>query len=836
MVGMQLSSHTSVIRAVLGPTNTGKTYLAIDRMLGHASGMIGFPLRLLARENYDRIVALRGAGSVALITGEEKIVPARPRWFICTVESMPLDLQVDFLAIDEIQLCGDPERGHVFTDRLLHARGREETMFLGSDTIRSLIRQLVPHVSFETRPRFSTLKYAGPKKVSRLPRRSAAIVFSASDLYALAEQFRRQRGGAAVVLGALSPRARNAQVAMYQAGDVEHLVATDAIGMGLNMDIDHVAFASLKKFDGRYLRRLGPTEIGQIAGRAGRHMTDGTFGVTNGVGDLDQAIIEAVEEHQFEPIHAVYWRNRSLEFSSSSALLKSLEVPAPNDKLIRRHDADDHRVLSALTKDEIVAGLANNPAAVRLLWDVCQIPDFRKVMAEQHTGLLRGIYLQLCRSEGFLPTDWVAAQIARLDDLNGEIDTLTTRIAHVRTWTYVSHRAEWLADSQHWQEQTRAIEDRLSDALHDRLTQRFVDRRASVLVHRRRDGGEVLSGVNRIGEVFVEGEIVGRLSGFEFTSDSSVKDAAKVLRSAARRAAGDEIIRRAARLVEDDDSAFQLDEQAKIRWHGADIARLKKGRNILAPSVELLGNALLEATQRERIRVRVQAWLDRYLRRRLSRLYRMQSVAISGAARGLVYQLIERLGSMPRRDARAQVEALDGQDRKMLSKLGLRLGIHTIFVTSLLRPEPIRLKALLWSVQFGKAVDEVSVDGASSVSMAKIDSRCLPYIGYRRFGTIGLRVDLVEKIAALARKKAKQGSFLATQEILAAAGCDRDDLVAVMEGLGFCATREEAGLVFTSVRKNRTQRTARIRREKRSLPARLADSPFAKLRELDLIN
>ena len=836
MVGMQLSSHTSVIRAVLGPTNTGKTYLAIDRMLGHASGMIGFPLRLLARENYDRIVALRGANSVALITGEEKIIPARPRWFICTVESMPLDLQVDFLAIDEIQLCGDPERGHVFTDRLLHARGRDETMFLGSDTIRSLIRQLVPQVSFETRPRFSTLKYAGSKKVSRLPRRSAAIVFSASDLYALAEQFRRQRGGAAVVLGALSPRARNAQVAMYQAGDVEHLVATDAIGMGLNMDIDHVAFASLNKFDGRYLRRLGPTEIGQIAGRAGRHMMDGTFGVTNGLDDLDPAIIEAVEEHQFEPLHAVYWRNRSLEFTSPSALLNSLEVPASNCKLIRRHGADDHRVLSALTRDKTVAGLANNPAAVRLLWDVCQIPDFRKVMAEQHTGLLRGIYLQLCRSEGLLPTDWVAAQIARLDDLNGEIDTLTARIAHVRTWTYVSHRAEWLADSQHWREQTRAMEDRLSDALHDRLTQRFVDRRASVLVHRRRDGGEVLSGVNKLGEVFVEGEIVGRLSGLEFTSDSSVKDAAKVLRSAARRAAGDEIVRRAARLVDDGDSAFQLDEHARIHWRGADIARLKKGRNILAPSVELLGNVLLEAAQRERIRMRLQAWLDRYLRRRLSRLFRLQSVAISGAARGLVYQLIERLGSMPRNVAQAQADALDGQDRQMLAKLGLRLGVHTIFVASLLRPELIRLRALLWAVQFAKTTAEVSVDGKAALSMAKIEPRCLPYIGYRRFGAIGLRVDRVEKVAALARKKARQGPFLATPEIYSAAGCDKDDLVAVMAGLGFHATTEDTGLVFSSVRKTRARRSARARREKSNSLTRLADSPFAKLRELDLIN
>jgi len=836
MAGMQLCPHTSVIRAILGPTNTGKTYLAIDRMLGHASGMIGFPLRLLARENYDRIVTLRGAGSVALITGEEKIVPTRPRWFVCTVESMPLELQVDFLAIDEIQLCGDPERGHVFTDRLLHARGREETMFLGSDTIRSLICQLVPNVMFETRPRFSTLKYAGQKKVSRLPRRSAAIVFSASDLYALAEQFRRQRGGAAVVLGALSPRARNAQVAMYQAGDVEHLVATDAIGMGLNMDIDHVAFGSLKKFDGSYFRLIGPTEIGQIAGRAGRHMMDGTFGVTNGVRDLDPSIIEAVEEHLFEPLHTIFWRNRSLEFTSLSALLKSIEIPAPNHKLIRRHGADDHRALSALMKDETVYGLANNPAAVHLLWDVCQIPDFRKVMAEQHTSLLRGIYLQLCWSNGRLPADWVASQIARLDDINGEIESLTTRIAYVRTWTYVSHRAEWFADSQHWQEKTRAIEDRLSDALHHRLTQRFVDRRASVLVRRRRDGSTVKSGINKKGEVFVEGEIVGEFFGLKFTSDSSVKNAAKVLRSAVRRTAIDEIVCRVARLIADDDSAFQLVGQARIHWHGVNIARLNKGRSILNPSIELLDNTLLEAIQRDQIRVRIQAWLDRYLQQRLSSLYRLQSVAISGAARGLVYQIIERLGSMPRNVAEAQVAALDGQDRKMFSKFGLRLGIHTIFVARLLRPESILLRSLLWSVQFGVVAGEISVDGEPAVSTNQIDSRCLPYIGYRRFGTIGLRVDHVEKIAVLARKKAKHGPFFASQEILAAAGCNKDDLVAVMKGLGFRAITEDAGLMFSSVRRTRARRTARTRKEKSNSQIQLADSPFAKLRELDLNN
>ncbi len=830
---MQLHSHTSVIRAILGPTNTGKTHLAIDRMLGHVSGMIGFPLRLLARENYDRIVSLRGASSVALITGEEKIIPAKPRWFVCTVESMPLDRRVDFMAIDEIQLCGDPERGHVFTDRLLHARGREETMFLGSDTIRPLIRRLVPETTFERRPRFSILKYAGAKKVSQLPRRSAAIVFSGNDLYALAEQFRRRRGGAAVVLGALSPRARNAQVAMYQAGEVEHLVATDAIGMGLNMDIDHVAFAALAKFDGRRQRHLGPTEIGQIAGRAGRHMMDGTFGVTNGLGGLDPATVEAVEEHRFEPLTAVYWRSRALDFKSPSALLASLQTPAPTRDLILRHGADDHRALTALVGDEEVLGLASNPAAIRLLWEVCQIPDFRKVMAEQHTRLLRGLYLRLCRAEGLLPEDWVAAQIARLDDLTGEIDALTARIAHVRTWTYVSHRAEWLADALHWQDRTRAIEDRLSDALHERLTQRFVDRRAMVLGHRRRDGADVLAGVNGAGDVIVEGEFVGCLSGLVFTADPTIKDAAKVLRSAARRAACEEVARRVAVLVKDRDNAFRLDDNARICWQGTEIARLRKGDSILTPYAEPLGNDLLDASQRERVRVRMQAWLDRYLRRRLSKLYRLQSASINGAARGLVFQLVERLGSTPRTAARAQVDALQDHDRRVLSRLGLRLGAHTIFVAGLLRPEAVRLRAHLWSAHFARTAVELPSAGSPILHLARGDPRCLPYLGYRKFGQIGLRVDHVEKLAMLARKKARHGSFLATPELVAAAGCDGDDLVTVMSGLGFRAAVEDMGVVFSPARKRRTHRPPRAARKNARSSSQLADSPFAILRELN---
>ncbi|MCH9020559.1 MAG: hypothetical protein IIA73_09375 [Proteobacteria bacterium] len=491
------------LTAVLGPTNTGKTHLAVERMLGHRSGMIGLPLRLLAREVYDNVVARVGDRAVALITGEEKLVPARPRYFVCTVEAMPLDRPVDFLAVDEIQLADDGERGHVFTDRLLNARGLEETMFLGADTIRRLVRRLAPDMAFISRPRLSRLDYAGPKKLTRLPPRSAVVTFSANDVYALADVLRRQRGGAAVVLGALSPRTRNAQVALYQGGDVDYMVATDAIGMGLNMDVDHVAFAALRKFDGRGLRALTPAELAQIAGRAGRYMNDGTFGTTGDVGGLDADVVEAIEGHRFPSLRAIYWRNARLRFTSLDALIRSLDAPPPAPGLMRAPDVDDRRALGALAGEEEIRRFAANPDAVRLLWEVCRIPDYRKTMDDAHARLLGRVYTHLMQGDGVLPEDWADRHVAPFDRIDGDIDTLVTRIAHVRTWTYISHRTGWLADPGHWQARTRAIEDRLSDALHDRLTQRFVDQRGSALVRELKRGGAVSAAIDDDGAVDV---------------------------------------------------------------------------------------------------------------------------------------------------------------------------------------------------------------------------------------------------------------------------------------------------------------------------------------------
>lgn len=827
------------VRAVLGPTNTGKTYLAMDRMLGYASGMIGFPLRLLARENYDRIVAAKGVSQVALITGEEKIIPPRPRWFVCTVEAMPLDRIVDFLAIDEIQLCADAERGHVFTERLLRARGREETMFLGSDTVAGLIRRLVPGVSIETRPRFSTLSYSGPKKLSRMPRRSAVVAFSVNEVYAIAEQIRRQRGGTAVVLGALSPRTRNAQVEMYQAGDVDYMVATDAIGMGLNMDVNHVAFAGLRKFDGRRTRPLSRAEIGQIAGRAGRHMNDGTFGVTNDLPSLDDETVAAVQSHQFDPVERIFWRNTRLDFASPLRLLKSLEAPAPRPEMIRAVDGEDQWVLAQLARDEEVAARAGHPAATRLLWDICQIPDFRKVTPDHHAALIKQIFLFLRDGpdgEGRLPVDWVAKRIERLESTAGDLDTLTNRIAHIRTWTYISHRNDWLTDAVHWQERTREIEERLSDALHDHLTQRFVDRRAALIDRRRKDGETLLSAVTASGEVIVEGERVGQMSGLAFAPDEELSDRGPLL-PAARRAAAQAMPGRIARLTGDGDGSFGLAPDGGVLWRGIAIARLTGERSPLAPRIEILRNDLLENGAREAVRVRLVTWLDRHLRRRFRPLFEALDADLEAPARGLVFQISETLGAIQRRDVRPLLDTISGKDRKALTSLGLRFGAQAIFFPALTRPVAVRLRAVLWAAHAGATVPDLPL-------VTDHDAGCLPArlvrreawlaLGYLPYGRFALRLDRVERLCQALRKRGRKAAFGEDPELAAIAGCTGEDFAAIAGRLGYRVEKGDDGVLFRP--KSRPGQTGKRKRPNRAPPREAttdeAASPFAALQSL----
>jgi ATP-dependent RNA helicase SUPV3L1/SUV3 len=825
------------ITAVLGPTNTGKTFLAIERMLGHRSGMIGFPLRLLARENYDKIVRIKGRHAVALVTGEEKIIPVNPSFWVCTVESMPLDRPVAFLAVDEIQLCADPERGHIFTDRLLHARGLDETMFLGAETIKPLIQRLVPRVDYIIRPRFSSLTYAGHKKLTRLPPRSAVVAFSATDVYGMAELIRRQRGGTAVVLGALSPRTRNAQVGLYQAGEVDYLVATDAIGMGLNMDVDHVAFARLVKFDGHAPRRLRPTEIAQIAGRAGRHMTDGTFGTTGDLNGLDEQTVEAVESHHFETLKSVMWRNTDLRFESPGMLLKTLEVRAPLPELIRARDADDHLALATLARDPEIARLATNRDAVRLLWDVCQIPDFRKVLSDAHTRLLSQIYRHLMTLEGRLPEDWVATQVARLDRTEGDIDALVSRIAHIRTWTYISHRPGWLADPGDWQDRTRVIEDKLSDALHERLTQRFIDRRSAMLVRSLKSGADLLGAVNAGGEVLVEGHHVGRLDGFRFTLDTGVHgDDSRAVMSAARKALRDEMARRVRQLDEAPDDHIGLQSDGVLSWQGAPAARLTAGPSVLTPAVMLLHDELLDPGQRERVRARLARWLDLRIADRLAPLLRLRDADLSGAARGLAFQLVEALGALPRAGLEPLIAGLTKADRKELARLGVRLATSHIFMPALVKPRAVEVRALLWAVRHGLALPPPTpAPGLISVATAEVPAAFWQAIGFAPLGPRAVRVDMLERFERELYDRSTSGPFTASPALAQMIGSSAPELEGVLSALGFKRRQDDAGAV--TWRRTRAQRGADlpcggVRPDRRKSAG---DSPFAKLKQIEFV-
>ncbi len=824
----------SRLTAVLGPTNTGKTHLAVERMLGHRTGMIGLPLRLLAREIYDRIVARRGARQVALITGEERVAPEAARYFVCTTESMPLDLSVAFLALDEIQLCADPERGHVFTDRLLRARGAEETMVMGAATMRPAIGALAPDAEPVARPRFSKLSYAGSCKIARLPPRSAVVAFSAADVYELAETLRRQRGGCAVVLGALSPRARNAQVALYQAGEVDHIVATDAIGMGLNMDVRHVAFAATRKFDGARPRDLTAAELAQIAGRAGRHANDGTFGVTWTVDGLDDAVARAIENHAFDDVRAVMWRNAKLDFSSAGLLLKSLERRSGHPMLTRARMAADHIALAEMARDPGIAALASTPEAVRLLWEVCQVPDFRKVMHDHHIRLLAHVYRHLTGPARRLPRDWVMRGVERLDRRDGDIDMLMTRIAHIRTWTYISHRSDWVEDHDGLREATRAIEDRLSDTLHERLTQRFVDRRAATVVRGLKGRGVFDAHVAGDGRVMVEGEAVGRVLGFRFRpAHRSRRTLDRALASAARRAVAPEVSRRARQLASDGPDRFRIDAALAVLWRGEPVARLRAGRHALAPRVEVLDSDALDAGMAARVRRRLETWLEGRVGEGVGALVELDNAPLRGAARGVAYQLVEGLGVAAGGDGSRLIRALDGEDRKRLARLGVRLGVYGAFLKPLMSPRDLGLRAILWSLASG-AETAPAVPTGGEVAIDPDDG--LPdsfyrAIGFRRLGPRALRADMAERLAAGVRKLTRGGAAEAPPELISLSGSSRPAFVAIVAALGFRAVLDGDKVTLVPPR-----RAGRGTSPGRGATVRPRDpaSPFAKLAELEI--
>ncbi|MGL4238777.1 helicase-related protein [Tabrizicola sp.] len=796
---------TRRVTAVLGPTNTGKTHHAIDRMLAHRTGVIGLPLRLLAREVYDRIVARVGPSVVALVTGEERIVPDRTQYWVCTTEAMPLEIGADFVAVDEIQLCADADRGHVFTDRLLRARGLNETLFLGSDTMRGAIAGLVPHVTFLKRDRMSTLKYAGSKKISRMPARSAIVGFSVENVYAIAELIRRQKGGCAVVMGALSPRTRNAQVALYQNGDVDYLVATDAIGMGLNLDIKHAAFSATAKFDGRRMRALFPHELAQIAGRAGRHTEDGTFGVTGEARPFDDDLVEAIENHRFAPVKKLHWRNESLDFGTVDRLIRSLEEPTSNDWLTRARDADDLLALKALSALPEVQDKLTEPKRVQLLWDVCRIPDFRSSTGPEHTTLLTRIFEFLVGrglGGGRIPSDWLAQAIKRIDKTEGDIDALSRRLAHIRTWTYVTQRKNWVEDESHWRDETRAVEDRLSDALHTALTQRFVDRRTSVLLRRLKQKEALVAEVNDKGEVTVEGEFAGKLEGFRFSQDASATpDAARTLAQAALQALKPEFHLRADRFYNAPDTELDFTEQGGLMWGSSAVGKLVKGAEAAKPSVEAFVDEEAGPEVVEKVRRRLQHFIDRKVAAQFEPLLAMgRDEALTGLARGFAFRIAEAMGVLPRDTVAAEVKELDQEARGALRKHGVRFGQFTIFLPALLKPAPTRLRLVLWSLWNGlQEFPESPPPGLVTIpNVTEVPKQHYTLAGYHPAGTRAIRIDMLERLADILRQKDSRAGFEATPDMLSITGMTLDQFADLMAGLGYKGEKAERLKVKTT--------------------------------------
>ncbi len=783
-------------------------------MLAHPTGMIGLPLRLLAREVYLRVVAKVGPEKVALVTGEEKIKPDRPRYWICTIEAMPRDLDVAFVAIDEIQLAADMDRGHVFTDRLLYVRGREETLLIGSSTMLPLVQDLIPNVHTTTRPRLSQLTFAGEKRLSRLPRRTAIVAFSAEEVYAIAELIRRQRGGAAVVLGALSPRTRNAQVEMYQAGDVDYLVATDAVGMGLNLDVDHVAFAANWKYDGTRFRKLTPAEMGQIAGRAGRHLSDGTFGSTGRCPPFEAELVERLESHDFDPLRILQWRNPDLTFGSLDGLQASLDEHPRESGLTRAPMGEDQQALEILMKEDDIRDMARSAAAVRRLWDVCGVPDYRKVHPQVHADLVAQLYRFLMKGmAGRIPDTWFAEQVAMIDRTDGDIDTLSRRIAQGRTWTFVANRPDWLRDPEHWQGETRRVEDRLSDALHERLASRFVDRRTSVLMRRLRENTMLEAQITADGDVTVEGQHVGHLHGFLFVPDASAEGhEAKTLRSAAEKALAGEIEARAERFAATADSTLVLSHDGTIRWTGAPVAKLTPGEKLFAPQIRLLADDSLTGAHREKVEGRLDAWLKAYIVRLLGPLMEIETAAdLTGLAKGIGYQVVEALGVLERSKVAHEMRSLDQDGRGALRRHGVRFGAYHIFLPALLKPAPRTLAAQLWALRNGgldqRGLDEIAHLAGSGRTSIKVDREIAKGLyraaGFRVSGERAVRVDILERLADLIRPAiayrpgttpgappdgtADGDGFVATVGMTSLVGCSGEDFASILKSLGYTA-------------------------------------------------
>ncbi len=821
--------NDSKVKALLGPTNTGKTYYAMDRMLSHRTGIIGFPLRLLARENYDKAVLQLGKSQVALVTGEEKIIPPNAKYFCCTVEAMPLEKSFAFVAIDEIQLAADPDRGYIFTDRILNARGSEETVFLGAETIKPLLQKILPKCSIEIRPRLSVLSYVGIKKITRLKPRSAVVAFSVPEVYKIAELIRTKKGGAAIVMGALSPRTRNAQVELYQSGQVDYLIATDAIGMGLNMDIDHVAFASDTKFDGNTPRYLTPPEIAQIAGRAGRHSRNGSFGVVEDNIKFDEDTIDQIESHSFLPLKTIWWRNTELDFNSLKKLFSSLEANPPYNFMRKKVGALDTLCLNYLSEIASIKSKINSKETLSLLWNVCQIPDFSNSLSGMHFNLLEKTF-ELLLSKGKLENDWIKSQINRLDNFDGEIDTLLNRISNIRTWTFITNRTKWLDESDYWQNKAKNIEDKLSDELHRRLTQRFVDKRIVILNKTLKEHNNLEAVIRLDGTVFVEGEEVGTLNGFDFIPSLSQGEKAGPILTAARKILPREIERRVRELLMSDNAAFKFNNDASILWQNNKVATLLNSEDIYSPKININNYELLSDEQIKQIELRISEAVQKNIRDILSESINLKKPvldilkvldkekqdvvlkntqdneidvnnSLSGKALGIAYQVYEGLGSAKTVNLSMSVNNLSENDKRNLARLGLRLGIETIYLPNLLKPASVKLRALLWSV-FNQnfPLNALPPDGRVSVIIdPDANHEYYRAIGFVPLGRLALRADIAERLSALIRVEARKGKFKINDAMLSIAGSTKIQMEEVLYDMGYIKAGEEPSTLVDQI-------------------------------------
>ena len=819
------------ITAVLGPTNTGKTHLAIETMLSFDTGMIGFPLRLLAREVYDKVVKKTKYDEVALITGEEKIIPINAKYFLCTVESMPIDKDLEFVGIDEIQMCADHERGHIFTDRLLNMRGNKLTMFMGSNTIKGIISKLNEDIEFINRKRLSNLTYAGHKKISRINRKTAIIAFSTEEVYAIAELLRRQKGGAAIVMGSLSPKTRNAQVDLYQSGDVDFLVATDAIGMGINMDLDHVYFSNLKKFDGKKSRKLNLSEIGQIAGRAGRYLNDGNFGITGDCKEITAEEVDLLENHKFEEIRTLFWRNSNLNFNNPSVLLKSLEEKPNKDWLRKIHECEDERVLKYFIKKLDLYNVNNVKETLILLWECCQIPDFVKKTYGNHIDVVEKVFNFLNSDKGKITNNFMHLQLMKLNKLDGNVDSLANRIANVRTWSYVSNKNNWVENQNYWIEKTKFLEDKLSDRLHEEITKTFIDKRASVLARGLKQDMKFDTKILENNDVMIDNQFIGKINGLKLELDfkkGALETDIKSLKKAARKTIGPELEKRIQIII--DTGLLDLKSDFKVYWNNSPIGRLSPGKDYLTPNIELLVDDMLEKNQRDMLTNFLEKWLKNKIKTTLKSLFDLKNLKDKNSSiKALAYQLYENNGVLMRDQVSNYIQKLDQSDRKILRDLGVKFGRYHVFLNKLIKPEPVSLRTLLWKNHHQQFLNlELPTFGLNFIHNDKIKNKNFMLIcGFEKFNNFFVRIDILERlfVKIMNSNIGNSQEIKLVPEMLNLLGCNRDNFKQLLKLMSYKIIEKENEVFFKYLPKKKIK--AEIKKNKK-------ENPFGILKNLNL--